>query len=76
MDIKQLLPVLLKGRLGEREQALLKATQSSDPAALGSLLTRLYAERPQSYDVYALFKRIIPAETLGAIIKYFDKEKG
>ena len=74
MDIKQMLPLLL-GRLGEKEQALLKATQTHDPAAIGTLLTKLQQEKAPNPDVYACFKRIIPAETLGAIIKYFDGQK-
>lgn len=76
MDFKQLLPLLLKGKLGEREQALLKATQSSDPMALGTLLTQMYSDRPQSADMYATLKKIMPAQTLGQIIKYFDGQVG
>ncbi|MCH5351505.1 MAG: hypothetical protein J1F39_06035 [Clostridiales bacterium] len=74
MDIKQMLPLLL-GRLGEKEKALIKATQSHDPAAIGSLITKMQQEKAPRPDVYASFKRIIPAETLGAIIKYFDKAR-
>ncbi|MCH5158430.1 MAG: hypothetical protein J1F33_04430 [Clostridiales bacterium] len=74
MDIKQMLPLLL-GRLGEKEKALLKATQSRDPAAIGSLITKMQQEKTPRPDVYACFKRIIPAETLGAIIKYFDRQR-
>lgn len=73
MDFKQMLPLLLKGKLGEREQALLKLTQSSDPAALGSLLTQMYTQTPRT-DLYATLKKIIPAKTLGQIIKYFDMQ--
>lgn len=75
MDIQQLLPLLLNGRLGEREQALLKATQSHDPNAMTALLTKMYAQKPQRQDVYESFKRLIPAKTLGDIIKYFDLKK-
>ncbi|MCH5160974.1 MAG: hypothetical protein J1G04_02985 [Clostridiales bacterium] len=72
MDISKLLPLIMGGKLGEREQAILKASQSSDPAAMTNLLTKIYSETPRQSDVYATFKRIIPAETLGKIIKYFD----
>lgn len=75
MDFKQLLPLLLKGRLGEREQTLLRLTENPDPAALGSLLTEMYQKKPPRPDVYATFKKIIPAELLGKIIKYFDAQK-
>ena len=75
MDFKQLLPFLLKGKLGEREQTLLKLTENPDPAALGSLLTEMYEKKPPRTDVYATFKKIIPAELLGRIIKYFDTMK-
>lgn len=71
MNYKQLLPLLLKGRLGEREKTLLKLTQDPDPAALGSLLTQMYEQKTPRQDVYATFKKIIPAEILGRIIKYF-----
>lgn len=74
MDFKQMLPLLLKGKLGEKEQALLKLTENPDPVALGSLLTQMYAKAPNA-DIYATFKRIIPAQTLGLIIKYFDSQK-
>ena len=76
MDMKQLLPFLLKGKLGEREKTLLKLTENPDPAALGSLLTEMYAQNktPQA-DTYATLKRIIPAQTLGMMIKYFDDKK-
>ncbi|MCM1368427.1 MAG: hypothetical protein NC184_06450 [Roseburia sp.] len=74
MDIKQFLPLLLKGRLGEKEKALLKLTENPDPAALGSLITQMYEKTPRT-DIYATFKRIIPAQTLGQIIKYFDARK-
>lgn len=73
MDFRQMLPLLLKGKLGEREQALLKISQSSDPAALGTLLTQMYNQKP-NVDLYATLKRIIPAKTLGQIIKYFDMQ--
>ncbi len=72
MDISKLLPLIMGGKLGEREQAILKATQSSDPAAISNLLTKIYSESPRRGDVFATFKKIIPAETLGKIIKYFD----
>ncbi len=72
MDIKQLMPFLLKGKLGEREQALLKLTENPDPAALGSLLTHMYEQKTPRSDIYATFKKIIPAELLGRIIKYFN----
>ncbi len=75
MDIKQFLPLILQGKLGEKEKALLKATQTRDPAALTSLLTHMYSEKKPSAESYAAFKRLIPAKTLGAIIKYFDSEK-
>ncbi len=76
MDLSQMLPLLLKGKLGEKEQALLRATQTQDPAALTTLLTQMYASQPpQNADVFATFKKIIPAETLGMIIKYFDARK-
>ena len=74
MDIKQMLPLLF-GRLGEKEKALLQATQTNDPVAIGSLLNKMQQEKAPRSDVYASFKRIIPAETLGAIIKYFDSQK-
>ena len=72
MDISKLLPLIMGGKLGEREQAILKATQSSDPAAISNLLTKIYSETPPRAAVFATFKRIIPAEILGKIIKYFD----
>ena len=72
MDINKLLPLIMGGKLGEKEQAILKATQSSDPAVIGNLLTKIYSETPQRADVFMTFKRLIPAETLGKIIKYFD----
>lgn len=75
MDIKQMLPLLLKGRLGEREQTLLKLTENPDPAALGSLITQMYdSNKKASVDLYATLKNIIPAKTLGLIIKYFDAQ--
>lgn len=76
MDFKQMLPFLLKGTLGEREQALLKLTENPDPAALTGLLTEMYAKQqkaPQK-NLFATLKRIIPAQTLGLIIKYFDAQ--
>ncbi|MCH5163220.1 MAG: hypothetical protein J1G38_07035 [Clostridiales bacterium] len=75
MDFKQLLPFLLRGRLGEREQNLLKLTQNPDPATISSLLTEMYQKKPPREDVFATFKKIIPAELLGRIIKYFDTQK-
>lgn len=77
MDMKQMLPFLLKGKLGEREQALLKLTENPDPNALGSLLTQMYEQQSKAprIDLYATLKRIIPAETLGLILKYFDSQK-
>lgn len=76
MDMKQLLPFLMNGQLGEREQALLKLTENPDPAALGSLLTEMYAKnKTPRIDTYATLKRIIPAQTLGMMIKYFDGKK-
>lgn len=74
MDFQQLLPLLLKGKLGDKEQALLKATQSSDPSAISSLLSQMYAGR-QRVDLFPLLKKIMPAQTLGQIIKYFDRIK-
>lgn len=73
MDIKQMLPLMLKGKLGEKEQALLKLSQSHDPAALGSLITKMYADKPNE-NHFATFKKIVPAELLGKIIKYFDAQ--
>lgn len=73
MDLKQMLPLLMKGRLGEREKALLSLTENPDPAALGDLLTRMYdenAHKKTSADLYATLKRIMPAATLGLVIKY------
>ncbi len=75
MDIKQMLPLLLKSKLGEKEQALLKAAQNPDPAAITSLLSNIYGDSTPRVDVFELFKKIIPAETLGKIIKYFDAQK-
>lgn len=77
MDIKQMLPLLLKGKLGEKEQALLQLTENPDPAALGSLITQMY-ERQQKAprkNLYATLKKLIPAQTLGLIIKYFETRK-
>lgn len=76
MDFKQMLPFLLKGKLGEREQALLKLTENPDPTALTGLLTQMYEQQqkaPQK-NLFATLKRIIPAQTLGLIIKYFDAQ--
>lgn len=77
MDIKQMLPLLLKNKLGEKEQALLKLTENPDPSALGSLITQMYdnSQKAPRIDLYATLKRIIPAETLGLIIKYFGEQK-
>ena len=76
MDINQMLPLLFKGQLGEKEQALLKLTENPDPAALTGLLTQMYADRQKAphTDLYATLKRIIPPKTLGLIIKYFDAQ--
>ncbi len=71
MDFKQMLPLMLKGKLGEKEQALLKLTETRDPAALGSLLTQMYQNKPRT-DLFDLLKKFIPAELLGRIIKYFS----
>ncbi|MCH5165846.1 MAG: hypothetical protein J1G01_05540 [Clostridiales bacterium] len=77
MDLRQMLPLLLKGKLGEREQALLKLTENPDPAALGSIITQMYENQKNTprTDLYATLKKIIPATTLGLIIKYFDAQK-
>lgn len=77
MDMKQLLPLLLKGRLGEKEKTLLKLTENPDPAALGNIITQMYEEKKNTprVDLYATLKKIIPAQTLGLIIKYFDEQK-
>ena len=76
MDMKQMLPLLLKGKLGEREQTLLKLTENPDPAALGSIITQMYEQQQKAprIDLYATLKKIIPAQTLGLIIKYFDAQ--
>lgn len=73
MDIKQMLPFLLKGKLGEKEQAILKLTENPDPAAMTSILSQLYDSKQKAprIDLYATLKKLIPAETLGLIIKYF-----
>ncbi len=73
MDIKQMLPLLLKGKLGEREQALLKLTENPDPSALTTLLSQMYENNQKAprIDLYATLKKLIPAQTLGLIIKYF-----
>lgn len=75
MDFKQLLPLLLKGKLGEKEQALLKLTENPSTTDLTSLISHMYEKKPSRPDVYAMFKKIIPAKTLGQIIKYFDAKK-
>lgn len=75
MDIKQMLPLLLKGRLGEKEQAILKLTENPDPAALGSLITQMADKKTPRIDLYATLKKLIPAETLGLIIKYFGTQR-
>ncbi|MCH5155700.1 MAG: hypothetical protein J1F69_03755 [Clostridiales bacterium] len=75
MDIKQMLPFLLKGRLGEKEQALLKLTESPDPAALGTLISQMVDKKTPHIDLYATLKKLIPAETLGLIIKYFGTHR-
>lgn len=75
-DIKQMLPLLLGNRLGEREQTLLKLTQNPDPAKLTGLITEMYAKnKAPRFDTYATLKKIIPAETLGMIIKYFNSKR-
>ncbi len=76
MDINQMLPLLLKGKLGDREQTLLKLTQNPDPSALGSIITQIYEQQQKAprTDLYATLKKIIPAQTLGLIIKYFDAQ--
>ena len=75
MDMKQMLPLLLKGKLGEKEQALLKLTENPDPAAAASLLTQMYeGQKTPRIDLYATLKKLIPAQTLGLIIKYFDAQ--
>lgn len=73
MDIKQMLPLLLKGKLGEREQALLKLTENPDPSAITTLLSQMYENNKKAprIDLYATLKKLIPAQTLGLIIKYF-----
>lgn len=77
MDLKQMLPLLMGGRLGEKEQALLKLTQNPDKTATAKLLAEMYAKNSQApkADTYATLKKIIPAEILGRIIKYFDKAR-
>lgn len=76
MDMKQMLPLLLKGKFGEREQTLLKLTENPDPAALSTLITQMYEQQQNAprTDLYATLKKIIPAQTLGLIIKYFDSQ--
>lgn len=74
MDFKQLLPLLMKGRLGEKEQALLNVTRASDPAAIGDLLMQMQKKTPQ-VNAFATLKKILPAQTLGQIIKYYDTRK-
>lgn len=77
MDIKQMLPLLLKGKLGEREQALLKLTENPDPSAMTTLLTQMYenSKKAPRIDLYATLKKLIPAQTLGLIIKYFGTKR-
>lgn len=77
MDFKQMLPFLLKGKLGEREQALLKLTQNPDPEGMTKLLAQMYesAQKAPQYDMYATLKKIMPPKTLGLIIKYFDERR-
>lgn len=74
MDMMQMLPLLMGGKLGEKEQELLKLTQNPDKNATAKLLAEMYAKNAQApkTDTYALLKKIIPAEILGRIIKYFD----
>ena len=72
MENNQILLLLLMGKLGEREAALLNATKSSDPAVLGDLLTQMYKQKKPQVNLYALLKKIMPAQTLGQVIKYFD----
>ena len=48
MDINQMLPLLLKGKLGDREQTLLKLTQNPDPSALGSIITQMYEQQQKA----------------------------
>ena len=71
MDFRQMLPLMLNGKLGEKEQALLKLTETRDPKALSSLITQMYSAKPKT-DNYAILKRIIPSDVLGKIIKYFS----
>lgn len=77
MDIKQMLPLLLKGKLGEKEQAILKLTENPDPSAISTLLKQMYDNRQKAprIDLYATLKKLIPAQTLGLIIKYFDAQR-
>ena len=70
-----MLPMLLKGRLGEKEQALLKLTEHPDPATLGTLITQMADKKTPRIDLYATLKKLIPAQTLGMIIKYFDTQR-
>lgn len=77
MDIKQMLPLLLKGKLGEKEQALLKLTENPDPSTITSLLSQMYESNKKAprIDLYATLKKLIPAQTLGLIIKYFGTQR-
>ena len=68
MDINQILPLLMKGKLGERVAALLNATKSSDPVVLGDLLTLIYKQIKPQVNLYAQLKKIMPAQTLGKVI--------
>ncbi|MDE7164086.1 MAG: hypothetical protein K2O04_01515 [Clostridiales bacterium] len=76
MDLKQMLPLLLKGRLGEKEQALLKLTENPDPSTIGTLISQMYdSKKTPRIDLYATLKKLIPAQTLGLIIKYFSTKR-
>ena len=77
MDINQMLPLLFKGQLGEKEQMLLKLANHPDNATMSKLFTEFATQsaRAPRVDTYGLLKKIIPAETLGRIIKYFDDVK-
>lgn len=76
MDLKQMLPLLLKGRLGEKEQAILKLTENPDPSAIVPLLSQMYDnQKTPRIDLYATLKKLIPAQTLGLIIKYFGTKR-
>lgn len=71
MDIKQVLPLLFKGKLGEKEKALLTLGENPDPAALGAIIEQMYTKAPR-VDLYATLKKIMPADVLGRILKYFE----